>query len=65
VWLVVRSQRFARALLFGCALGFAFLFASALLIGIDGDKANRAARACAMLGVMGFCTPIFFSYKTL
>jgi hypothetical protein len=60
-----REKRFARALLFGCALGFAFLFASAVLIGIDGDIASRAARACAMLGVMGFCTPIFFSYKSL
>jgi hypothetical protein len=60
-----KEKRFAHALLFGCALGFAFLFASAVLIGIDGDIASRAARACAMLGVMGFCIPIFFSYKTV
>ncbi len=61
----LKEKRFARALLFGCTLGFAFLFASAVLIGIDGDLVGRAARACALLGVMGFCIPIFFSYKTL
>jgi hypothetical protein len=60
-----KEKRFARVLLLGCTLGFTFLFASAVLVGMDGDILGRAARACAVLGVMGFCTPIFFSYKTL
>jgi hypothetical protein len=57
-----KEKRFARALLFGCMIGFSFLCASAVLMGIDGDLASRA---CAIVAVMGFCTPIFFSYKTL
>ena len=61
----LKEKRFARALLIGCTLGFSFLFASAVLMGMDGDLVYRAARACAIVGVMGFCTPIFFSYKTL
>ena len=61
----LKEKRFARALLFGCTLGSAFLFASAVLVGMDGEVASRAGRACAIVGVMGFCTPIFFSYKTL
>ena len=60
-----REKRFARTLLFGCTLGFALLFASVVLIGMNGEVASRAARACVIVGVMGFCTPIFFSYKTL
>jgi Ca2+/Na+ antiporter len=60
-----KEKRFARALLFGCTIGFSFLFASAVLMGMDGDVVYRASRACVIVGVMGFCTPIFFSYKTL
>jgi hypothetical protein len=60
-----KERRFARSLLFGCTIGFSFLFASAVLMGMDGDVVYRASRACAIVGVMGFCTPIFFSYKTL
>ena len=60
-----KEKRFARALLFGCMIGFSCLFASAVLMGMEGDVVLRASRACAIVGVMGFCTPIFFSYKTL
>jgi hypothetical protein len=60
-----KEKLFARSLLVGCTLGFTFLFASAVLLGMDGDILGRAARACAVVGVMSFCTPIFFSYKTL
>jgi hypothetical protein len=60
-----KEKRFARALLFGCMIGFSFLCTSAVLIGMDGDLVYRASRACAIVAVMGFCTPIFFSYKTL
>lgn len=60
-----KEKRFARSLLFGCTVGFAFLFVAAVLVGMDADGAVRAAPACAILGVMGFCTPIFFSYKSL
>jgi hypothetical protein len=64
-FLILVRSRFARTLLFGCTLGFALLFASVVLIGMNGEVASRAARACVIVGVMGFCTPIFFSYKTL
>src|SRR5579863_2496357 len=60
-----KEKRFARALLFGCMIGFSFLCAFAVLMGMDGDLVYRASRACAIVAVMGFCTPIFFSYKTL
>jgi hypothetical protein len=60
-----KEKRFARALLFGCMIGFSFLCAAAVLMGMDGDLVHRVSRACAIVAVMGFCTPIFFSYKTL
>ena len=60
-----KEKRFARVLLFGCMIGFAFLCASAFLMGMDGDVVYRASRACAIVAVIGFCTPLFFSYRTL
>src|SRR6266567_5689437 len=60
-----KEKRFARVLLFGCMIGFSFLCASAVLMGMDGDLVYKASRACAIVAVMGFSTPIFFSYRTL
>jgi hypothetical protein len=60
-----KEKRFVRSLLFGCTLGFIFLVVAAVLMGMDGDAVYKASRACAIAGLSGFCTPIFFSYKTL
>lgn len=60
-----KEKRLARALLFGCMIGFSFLCTSAVLMGMDGDLVYWASRGCAIVAVMGFCNPIFFSYKTL
>jgi hypothetical protein len=60
-----KEKRFARALLVGCTIGYAFVVAAAILMGIDGDSVYRASRLCMVAGVLSFCLPIFFSYKNL
>jgi hypothetical protein len=60
-----KEKRFARALFFGCTIGYACVVAAAILMGIDGDAVYKASRLCMIVGLFSFCTPIFFSYKTL
>jgi hypothetical protein len=60
-----KERRFARSLLCGCTFGFLFVVVASVLMGMDGDGVYKASRICAIAGMLGFCTPIFFSYKTL